>query len=62
MKAVLFLLFGLLSLSASMLAHGATIAETLALCKCEGGGKGDFVFDIRRAAKAVEPVLRACGW
>ena len=36
MKSVLFLLFGLLSLSASMQAHGATIEETLALCRAKG--------------------------
>ena len=43
MKAVLFLLFGLLSLSASMLAHEATIAETLALCRAKGA-EGRFCF------------------
>ena len=25
-------------------------------------GEGDFLFDLRGAAKAVEPVRRACGW
>ena len=25
-------------------------------------GAGDFVFDLRGAAKAVAPVLGACGW
>ena len=26
------------------------------------GGLGDFVFDLRGASRAVEPVRRACGW
>ena len=39
MKAVLFLLFALLPFSAPMQAHGATIEETLALCRAKGAAE-----------------------
>ena len=64
MKAVLFLLFALLPLSAPMQAHGATIEETLALCRAKGAAERLACYDdlARAVAEGVSlPALPDAG-